>query len=260
MPDASPLPLRRLLVAGAAVATLSACAPSVPATPAASTTAAATTTSTAAPSANGPFITSFQIIDDVNCTGSPTDVPVSWSTRNAQTVKIEIDGQPLGSVPDQPLNGISKVSLPCDGREHAVVLVAQGEGQQVSVARQVNTSAAPPPATAPSITRFDVLDDVTCGGGTVDVPGAWVTQNAQAVNFSVDGQPLPAAAGFPTTGVGNIAVPCDGAAHKVTLTASGSGPAASLSRSVNTSLSSGGGGTTTTQTRLSGVTEIPRTR
>jgi hypothetical protein len=71
----------------------------------------------------------------------------------------------------------------------------------------------------------------------VDVSAAWVTQNAQAVNFSVDGQPLPAGAGFPVTGVGRIAVPCDGNAHKVTLTATGAGAPASLSRSVNTSLS-----------------------
>jgi hypothetical protein len=92
--------------------------------------------------------------------------------------------------------------------------------------------------TAPSITRFDLLDDVVCGGGTVAVSAAWVTQNATAVNFSVDGQPLPAAAGFPVTGVARIPVPCDGNAHKVTLTATGSGAPASLSRSVNTSISS----------------------
>jgi hypothetical protein len=41
-----------------------------------------------------------------------------------------------------------------------------------------------------------MLEDVTCPGGTAEVAAAWVTQNASAVNFSVDGQPLPAAAGF----------------------------------------------------------------
>jgi len=69
------------------------------------------------------------------------------------------------------------------------------------------------------------------------VAAAWVTQNASAVNFSVDGQPLPASAGFPTTGTGNIAVPCDGNDHKVTLTATGTGPVAASSRSVNTTVS-----------------------
>src|SRR6185437_11761773 len=105
-----------------------------------------------------------------------------------------------------------------------------------SLARHVNTSNAPPPPTAPSITRFDLLDDVTCSGATVEVSAAWVTQNSQAVNFSVDGQPLPAAAGFPVTGVGRIAVPCDGQSHKVTLTATGTGAPAALSRSVNTTV------------------------
>jgi len=78
---------------------------------------------------------------------------------------------------------------------------------------------------------------VTCPGGTAEVAASWLTQNTQAVSFSVDGQPLPAAAGFPTSGTGNIAVPCDGNDHKVTLTATGTGPAAASSRSVNTTVS-----------------------
>jgi len=135
-----------------------------------------------------------------------------------------------------PVSGVGKVPVPCDGREHLVLLVASGQGGQVSLARHVNTSNSPPPPTAPSISRFDVLDDVTCSGTTVEVSAAWVTQNTQAVNFSVDGQPLPAAAGFPVTGVGRIPVPCDGAAHKVTLTATGTGAPAALSRSVNTTV------------------------
>jgi hypothetical protein len=116
-----------------------------------------------------------------------------------------------------------------------------------------------PPAGAPSI-RFDLLDDVSCTGGTVEVPAAWTTQNAQAVNFSVDGQPLPAAAGFSVSGVGNIPVPCDGNAHKVTLTATGTGASASLSRSVNTTVTSSGGTTGTTgTTRPTTTTAVPTT-
>ena len=105
------------------------------------------------------------------------------------------------------------------------------------MSRQVNTATSPPPVGAPLVTRFHMLEDVTCPGGTAEVAAAWVTQNASAVNFSVDGQPLPAAAGFPTTGTGNIAVPCDGNDHKVTLTATGTGPVAASSRSVNTTVS-----------------------
>jgi hypothetical protein len=234
------------VVAGLAGLTgLGACAPSTPATPTATTSAVATSiTTTTTP--NGPVITAFQIIDDVDCSGAQASVPVSWATRNVQTVEFQVDHQPVGAGAGYPVNGIGNVPVPCDGKSHTVVLAAFGSGVQVSVARQVNTSNSAPPSNAPTIRRFDILDDITCSGTTVDAPAAWLTQNAQAVNFSVDGQPLPAAAGFPVSGVGNVAVPCDGRSHTVTLTATGSGASASLSRSVNTSASSGGTTTTTT--------------
>jgi hypothetical protein len=190
------------------------------------------------PPASGPVITAFQIIDDVTCSGAQASVPMSWATRDAQSVEFQVDGQPVSAGAGYPVSGVGRVAVPCDGREHLVALFASGAGDQVSLSRQVNTSNSPPPSTAPSISRFDLLDDVRCSGETVEVPAAWVTQNAQAVNFAVDGQPLPAAAGFPVTGAGNIQVPCDGNAHKVTLTATGTGAPASLSRSVNTSIAS----------------------
>jgi hypothetical protein len=190
------------------------------------------------PPASGPVITAFQVIDDISCSGAQASVPMSWATRDAQTVEFQVDGQPVGAGAGYPVSGAGRVAVPCDGGEHTVALFASGPGGQVSRTRQVNTSNGPPPSTAPSISRFDVLDDVTCTGDSVDVPAGWATQNAQAVNFSVDGQPLPAAAGYPVTGAGNIPVPCDGKAHKVTLTATGTGTPASLSRSVNTSSSS----------------------
>ena len=197
------------------------------------------------PPVSGPVITSFTLIDDVTCSGAQASVPASWTTQNAQTVSFSVDGQPVSAGAGYPVSGVGKVPVPCDGREHLVLLVASGQGGQVSLARHVNTSNSPPPPTAPSITRFDLLDDVTCSGTTVEVSAAWVTQNTQAVNFSVDGQPLPAAAGFPVTGVGRIPVPCDGAAHKVTLTATGTGAPAALSRSVNTTVAAPSSPTTT---------------
>jgi hypothetical protein len=183
-------------------------------------------------------ITAFQIIDDVTCSGAQASVPMSWATRDAQSVEFQVDGQPVSAGAGYPVSGVGRVAVPCDGREHAVVLIATGSGRRISLARHVNTSNSPPPSNAPSITAFDLLDDVTCTGNTVEVSAGWATQNAQAVNFSVDGQPLPAAAGFPVTGAGNVQVPCDGNAHKVTLTATGTGAPASLSRSVNTSIAS----------------------
>jgi hypothetical protein len=243
--------LLTIIASIAAVTGLVACAPSTPTTPTATTSAVATSTVTATttpPAANLPVITAFQIIDDVDCSGAQASVPVSWATRNVQTVEFEVDRQPVSAGAGYPVNGIGNVPVPCDGKSHTVVLAAFGSGVQVSVARQVNTSNSPPPSDAPTIRRFDILDDITCSGSTVDAPGAWLTQNAQAVNFSVDGQPLPAAAGFPVSGVGNVAVPCDGHSHTVTLTATGSGASASLTRAVNTIDSSSSTTTTTTTT------------
>jgi hypothetical protein len=177
-------------------------------------------------------------------------------TRDAQAVEFQVDGQPVGAAAGYPVSGTGNVAVPCDGREHLVELFASGAGGRVGVARHVNTSNGPPPSTAPSITRFDLLDDVTCSGGTVEVPAAWVTQNAQAVNFSVDGQPLSAAAGFSVIGAGKVPVPCDGDKHKVTLTATGTGAPASLSRSVNTSISSPG---ITTGPTTPPATDVPTT-
>ena len=229
------------LVAGVVAILLAGCSTPAPSGPP-STVAPSTVTVTAAPS-TGPsaagetVITSLSVIPDVTCSGTEASVPVAWSTRNAQTVVFEVDGGPVTAGAGYPLSGTGNVAIPCDGKEHEVALVASGTGGRASVSRQVNTSTSPPPVGAPSITRFHVLEDVTCPGGTAEVAASWVTQNAQAVSFSVDGQPLPAAAGFPTSGTGNIAVPCDGNDHKVTLTETGTGPAAASSRSVNTTVS-----------------------
>ena len=227
-------------VAGALV--LAGCAPAAPSGTAPTSPAPATVTVTASPTTspaagNEPVITSFSVIPDVTCSGTTSSVPMAWSTRNAQTVGFEVDGAPVPAGAGYPVSGTGNVAVPCDGKEHEVALVAGGAGGRASVSRQVNTATSPPPVGAPLVTRFHMLEDVTCPGGTAEVAAAWVTQNASAVNFSVDGQPLPAAAGFPTTGTGNIAVPCDGNDHKVTLTATGTGPAAASSRSVNTTVS-----------------------
>ncbi|MHA6782611.1 hypothetical protein ACVGOW_16700 [Pseudonocardia saturnea] len=80
-------------------------------------------------------------------------------------------------------------------------------------------------------------------GASVDVAASWTTRDADAISFSVDGQPLPAAAGFDPSGSGDVPIPCDGRSHKVTLTASGQGGAqAALSRSVDTTPDAASGG------------------
>jgi hypothetical protein len=251
------------LVVGVCALVLAGCttAPSgPPATVAPSTVTVTAAPGSAAPSAGETVITSFSVIPDVTCSGTEASVPVAWSTRNAQTVVFEVDGGPLTAGAGYPLSGTGNVAVPCDGKEHEIALVASGTGGRASVSRHVNTSTSPPPVGAPLITRFQMLEDVTCPGGTADVAASWVTQNAQAVSFSVDGQPLPAAAGFPTSGTGNIAVPCDGNDHKVTLTATGTGPAAASSRSVNTTVSTTPATPTAPTAPTSPVTVAPTTR
>jgi hypothetical protein len=192
---------------------------------------------TAGPAVRGPVITAFHVISEITCTGATAAVPAAWATRGAQTVSFEVDGQPLSAAAGYATSGTGNIPVPCDGREHQILLVAADAGQQASKSEHVNTQNAPPPPEAPKVTAFQVLGDVSCpGGAPISVAAAWATQNATTVSFSVDGEPLSAAAGYPTTGTGNIPVPCDGRAHKVTITAGGATPGsqASLSRSVDT--------------------------
>jgi hypothetical protein len=257
------------LVTGACALVLTGCTTptsSAPPPPPASPTTVTVTTAPGSSSAGEPVVSAFSVIPDLTCSGTTASVPMAWSTRDAQSVEFEVDGAPVPAGAGYPLRGTGNVTVPCDGREHEVTLVAAGTSGRAEVARHVNTATSPPPVGAPVVARFQVLEDVTCPGGTVEVAASWVTQNAQAVTFSVDGQPLPAAAGFPTTGTGNIAVPCDGTAHKVTLTATGTGPAAASSRSVNTAVSTSPTSTTpsvtasTTPSVTASATAVPTTR
>jgi hypothetical protein len=80
------------------------------------------------------------------------------------------------------------------------------------------------PSPGPRYVSFQVVSAVTCSrGSTVPVPAIWHFVGAQAVSFSVDGQPLSAAAGYPPSGTGNVPVPCDGGRHEIWLFAYGSG-------------------------------------
>jgi hypothetical protein len=93
-------------------------------------------------------------------------------------------------------------------------------------------------STAASVTidSFTVEESATCNGDNGTVKAEWTTTGAESVEFSVDGQPVPADAGQPLSGSGDVPVPCDGSSHEVTLTASGSGgTSTSDSKQVSTS-------------------------
>jgi hypothetical protein len=87
-----------------------------------------------------------------------------------------------------------------------------------------------------TIDSFSVDENATCDGANGTVKADWTTSGAETVDFSVDGEPVPADAGQPTSGSGDIPVPCDGSSHSVEITATGSGgESASDSKDVSTS-------------------------
>lgn len=158
----------------------------------------------------------------VTCSGATTDVKLTWTTANATSVEITVNGRPLPADAGQPVNGSSQVPVPCDGKVHGLGLIAYGEGTSAaSYVVKVQTDTAAP--TTPSITSFTVRAEVACTSGQTDVPATWTTKNADGVSFAVDGRPLPAAAGFPASGSGNVPVPCDNASHTIALSTSGGG-------------------------------------
>jgi hypothetical protein len=87
-----------------------------------------------------------------------------------------------------------------------------------------------------SIDSFSVDDSATCDGANGTVKAEWKTTGAETVDFSVDGEPVPADAGQPTSGSGDIPVPCDGSSHEVEIIATASGgDSTSDSKEVSTS-------------------------
>lgn len=181
-----------------------------------------------------PIIRTMSAPGAVTCTkGDTAEVKLTWTTENATSVEITVDDQPLPADAGQPVNGSSNVPVPCDGKVHAIGLIAYGQGTSAaSYVVKVQTDTAEP--TTPSITAFSVPAEVTCTAGqTTEVAAKWTTANAQGVSFEVDGQPLSAAAGYPASGSGNVPVPCDNREHTITISTSGGGTTVSRSLTVN---------------------------
>jgi hypothetical protein len=80
------------------------------------------------------------------------------------------------------------------------------------------------PGPGPRFVSFQVVSAVTCTrGSSAPVPAIWHFIGANSISFTVDGQPLSAAAGYPPSGTGNVPVPCDGGRHEIWLFAYGQG-------------------------------------
>ena len=106
----------------------------------------------------------------------------------------------------------------------ALAVTACGsDSSSSSTSTPATTTSTPVDTTGPAITALAGPAEVTCSTDEATVPLTWATSNATTVEFSVDGQPLSAAAGYPVSGTGNVPVPCDSGTHDISLTASGDG-------------------------------------
>ena len=152
-------------------------------------------------------------------------MPLTWATTDATAVDFSVDGQPLPAAAGYPTSGKGNVPVPCDSGTHEVTLQATGDGS-ISESITVGTVEKAKPVTRPIIRTMSAPSAVTCSGDTTDVELTWTTENARAVEITVDGQPLPADAGQPVNGGGEVPVPCDGKVHDIGLIAYGAGSSA----------------------------------
>lgn len=170
-----------------------------------------------------PAITRLSAPATEACTGSTVEVPLIWATRAADSVAVEVDGSPLSADAGRALSGSTAVPVPCDDATHTITLTAFGAGT-AAASHSVEVRTVPrPPAGTPVIEALTAPAEVSCTGSQTAVTVRWATRDAEAVSFSVDGQPVPAGAGYPPSGSGNVPVPCDDGEHTVTLDATGDG-------------------------------------
>ncbi len=80
-------------------------------------------------------IASFSGPSQVSCTTSTT-ITLSWTTRNATSATISIDGS--GIYASYPANGSASVPFACDGKSHTYLLTAKGPKGTVTSTRVVS--------------------------------------------------------------------------------------------------------------------------
>jgi hypothetical protein len=113
-----------------------------------SSTTSTSTTSTTAP-AGAPQVLQFQP-NQTNppCTAS-TNIQVTWSTQNAQTVTLAVDGGTVGVFGP---TGSHLVAFSCPPASHTYKLTANGANGQKDSRTIVVTTVIPPPTTASTTT------------------------------------------------------------------------------------------------------------
>jgi len=198
-------------------------------------------TSTGGSAAGKPEIVTFDGPSTVTCPGTQT-VPVDfqYETKNATTVDPEIDGEPVGAQAGyDPSSGTMSFPYVCPG-PHTLAIVAGGANGQ-SATKSANVKSSGSGASAPKILEFNGPDVASCGtsGDTVTLSYSYRTQNATAVEPSIDGENPGAQAGYnPAHGTMRFAYVCPGP-HTLTITAFGNYDT-STSKSIDVAPSSAG--------------------
>lgn len=184
----------------------------------AGTTTTSANTTTTSGTASETEVSTFSLASDVNCEGTDVEVKAEWTSRRANSAKIEVDGTFVAE--DLPANGSTEIRLECTESTHRVVLeVVSSDGKTAAVAHEVRTVPGGGGGEKPTIDSFTVSAD-GCTGETANVSATYATTGAETVEFEVDGEAPGAQAGLPTSGTENVPdVPCDGATHQITLVA-----------------------------------------
>ena len=79
-----------------------------------------------------PAITTFTMPVRVPCTVNPRKVVAQWRTQNADYIAVQLDGVAIPKLGTLPRNGAAKLPIPCDGTQHKVTLVVEGQGNSIA--------------------------------------------------------------------------------------------------------------------------------
>ena len=220
-----------LIVAGVAVFALAACGggsssnksaspSSSPPSPTASKSASPSpTTPKPTPTVPAPQVQTLSVEHDIHCGGATVPATVIWTSTGAQNATVTVND----AVVDQglPPSGTDDISLTCADATYSVgVAVFNSAGAQASAVQKVRTIKDPTPTPMPDIVAFDVQPG-QCLNGPQIVTANYQTVGSTKIPFEVDGVDVGAPPDAPLSGSTNVPnVPCDNAAHQITLVAS----------------------------------------
>ena len=172
-------------------------------------------TTLAAPQPSGergePELLSLSVSGAVTCSGSFVAATVTWEAVNTNDVVVHVDGKVSEAA--LPARGTTEIGVPCDGSDHAVLVLANAEQASATLTHEVVTAPLRDPS-PPAVVDFSVASPVECDGAQALVASTWSATEARSVTFEVDGLTLTDPPRSPESN-GEIAVPCDGPGNHV---------------------------------------------